>query len=73
MVAPKKTKEEIMAGMKADAELAKKEFNDMSSDGELDDGTMSSLSGWWERWFQRAGHKRLAYILMGKEMPGGKR
>lgn len=68
MATPKKTKEEILAEMDADAELARKEFESMLSGGSLDDGTTKVLSNWWERWYLRAGHKRLAYILMNKEM-----
>ncbi|MBA7638615.1 hypothetical protein ES703_46271 [subsurface metagenome] len=66
MTTSKKSKEEILAQMDADAKLAKKEFDEMGDGGELDEGTMTSLSGWWNRWYGKAGHKRLAYILMGK-------
>lgn len=64
-----KTKDEIFAEMNAAAGDAKKEFEDMCKFGEFDNGTLKSLAGWWERWFSKAGHKRLAYILMGKPMP----
>lgn len=63
---PKKSRGEILDGMDADAQMAKKEFEEMSSGGELDASTVQSISGWWERWYLKAGHKRLAYILMGK-------
>lgn len=69
MATPKKTKEEILAGMDEASLDARKEFTEMNTDGELDDGTLKSLAGWWERWYPTAGHKRLAHILMQE---GGK-
>jgi len=66
-----KSKEEILAEMDADAELARKEFEGLKAS--VDKATFEAIHGliaaWWEKWFQRAGHKRLAYILMGKPMP----
>jgi len=63
-----KTKEEILAQMDADAENAKKEFVQMRAN--CDKGTFEAIHGliaeWWKRWYLKAGHKRLAYILMGK-------
>lgn len=56
-----KSKAEVLAQMNADAELARKEFEDVDS--------VAKVALWWERWFQKAGHKRLAYILMGRPMP----
>ncbi len=66
-----KTKAEVLAQMTADAELAREEFEGLLSGGNLDEGTAKVLSNWWERWFQKAGHKRLAYILMNKKLNGG--
>ncbi len=64
MTTPKKTKEEIMDGMNADALLAKEEFEGFLK--ELDDDTLAHITNWWEKWYLKAGHKRLAYILMNK-------
>lgn len=70
-----KSKEEVLAQMDADAELARKEFQEMktNSDRAAFEATYGLIGSWWERWFQRAGHKRLAYILMGKVMPEKRR
>ena len=65
-----KSKEEIIAQMTADAELAKEEFESMLTGNNLDDGTIKVLPNWWGKWFLKAGHKRLAYILMDKKLPG---
>ena len=71
MTTPKKTKAEILAEMKADAELARKEFDEMVKSRDMlksDNFSLTNVSAWWERWYLKAGHKRLAYILMGKKM-----
>ena len=70
MTTPKKTKEEIFAEMNAAAREARAEFNQMrtDSDGVTYDAALGLINAWWERWFQKAGHKRLAYILMGKKL-----
>lgn len=68
MVTPQPTKAEILAKMNTAAEDAKKEFEEMDKLGELDDNTLKSLAGWWERWYLKTGHKRLGRILMS----GGK-
>lgn len=52
--------------MKEAAEEARKEFNTRFTTE--DANTLDALGAWWERWFQTAGHKRLAYILMHKKM-----
>ncbi len=59
MTTPKST-EEILAQMDVDAGLAKEEFVAVDS--------VAKVALWWEKWFRKAGHKRLAYILMGKEL-----
>jgi len=59
-----KTKEEIFAEMDAAAEEARREFIEMT--GMLDGDTLKSLAGWWKRWYLKAGHKRLAWILMNE-------
>jgi len=72
METKQKTKEEIMAQMNADAKEAGDEFigmRDKMSDEEL--STLKTLSDWWEHWYLKAGHKRLAYILIGKKLSGG--
>ena len=71
MVQPQPTKGEVQAKMSADAEEARKEFEKIKANS--DKATFEAIHGliasWWERWFRKAGHKRLAYILMGKPMP----
>lgn len=66
MTQPKKSKEETLAQMDADAALAKEAYDEMCE--HLDTNTITALASWWYGWFQKAGHKRLAYILMGKEL-----
>lgn len=61
---PKKSKEEILAGMDAAAETAKAEFTSMCNS--IDKDAVAHIRNWWERNFTKVGHKRLAYILMGK-------
>jgi len=61
-------KEETLAKMDAAALEAKKEFVEMRTS--CDKATFEAIHGliasWWKRWFQKAGHKRLAYILMNE-------
>lgn len=61
-------KEETLAKMDAAALDAKKEFVEMKAN--TDKATFEAIHGliasWWKRWFQKAGHKRLAYILMNE-------
>lgn len=68
MVQP--TKEETLAKMDADAKLAREEFKQMAanSDRVTFDASVGLIAAWWEKWYPKAGHKRLAYILMGKPM-----
>lgn len=64
-----KTPEEIAAimdGMRAAAEVARKEFNELYS---KHPEAVTSLGLWWKNNFGDAGHKRLAYILMQKPYP----
>lgn len=61
---PKKSKEEILAGMDVASLDARKEYTEMK--GKLDPGTMFQLKTWWMRNFPKAGHKRLANILMNE-------
>lgn len=72
MTMPKKSKEEVLAGMDADAKLAREEFEQIraSSDKATFETIHGLIAAWWEKWFQRAGHKRLACILMGKKLNG---
>lgn len=67
-----KTKAEILAEMDTDAELAREDFESIraNSGKATFETTHGLIASWWERWFQAAGHKRLAYILMNKPMPG---
>ena len=66
-----KSKEETLAQMDADAKVAKDEFFKMTSSSEVDYGdSVRNLAAWWEHWYRKAGHKRLAYILMGKKLNG---
>lgn len=70
MTTSKRTREETFAGMDADAELAREEFESIkaNSDKATFEATQGLIASWWDRWFRKAGHKRLAYILMGKEL-----
>ena len=72
MSIPQKSKEEIMADMNESAELAKEEFKSIkaNSDKASFEAIQGLIAEWWERWFRKAGHKRLTYILMGKPLPG---
>ena len=72
MTTPKKTKEETLAQMTADAELAREDFESMkaNSDKATPEAVFGLIAAWWERWFRKAGHKRLAYILMSKKLNG---
>lgn len=72
MTTPEKTREEILAQMTADAKLAREDLNQMraNSDKMTFEATQGLVASWWERWYPRAGHKRLAYILMGKKLNG---
>lgn len=65
MNTPQLSKEELLAKMDAAAEDAKKEFNSIKGTGHI---ALDVLSGWWKRWYPKAGHKRLGRILMN----GGK-
>lgn len=66
-----KSKEEMLAEMDADAKKAREEFNDMCGHlNEVEASTLANIKGWWERWYPKAGHKRLAYILTGKKLNG---
>lgn len=69
MATPRPNKEETLAKMDADAMEAKEAYQEVLQGAELD--TIRSLADWWEKWYPKAGHKRLAYILMGKELKGG--
>ncbi len=71
MTTPRTTKEEILDKMDADAEIARGEFGKIKagSDRASSEAIFGLIAAWWERWYQAAGHKRLAYILMGKSMP----
>ena len=60
------SKDNDLKQMDEDAKLAREEFESLLSGNSLDDGTIKVLSNWWEKWFLKAGHKRLAYILMDK-------
>lgn len=67
MVTPQPTKEETLAKMAEDALKAKDEYLEMTSKmSEQELGVLEDIRSWWKNWFGRAGHKRLAYILMGK-------
>ena len=72
MTTPKKTKEEIMAEMNSEAHLARDEHRSMraNSDAATFESTEGLIAEWWKKWYPTAGHKRLAYILMGKELKG---
>jgi hypothetical protein len=59
-----KSREEILAGMDAASLDARKEYIEMKN--KLDPGTMYQLKSWWMRHFPKAGHKRLANILMNE-------
>lgn len=67
---PAKTKAEVLAEMDAYAEEAKTEFEDIkaNTDNATFEATHGLIAEWWEHWFRTAGHKRLAYILMSKQM-----
>ncbi len=71
MTTPKKSKEEVLAEMNTDAHLARDEFRSIraSSDEVSFDSAQGLIAEWWKKWFQSAGHKRLAYILMGRNLP----
>lgn len=68
MTQQKKSKEEIFAQMDADAKSAREEFKKMSanSDEATFEASRGLIASWWEKWYLKAGHKRLAYILVGK-------
>ena len=39
------------------------------AEGDIEDspemvGSMSRVAGWWKKWYPKAGHKRLARILL---------
>ena len=51
---------DVMAKMEADSKLALADFNNMTDD------EVKKVRAWWNKWYLKAGHKRLAYILMGK-------
>jgi len=72
MTTPKKTKEEVLAQMTADAELARVEFEQINANSDLTTyhAALNLVADWWERWYLKAGHKRLAYILMNKKLNG---
>ncbi len=69
---PAKSKGEVLAQMNADAELAREDLNQIraNSDKATFEAIQGLIAAWWERWFLKAGHKRLAYILMGKKLKG---
>ncbi len=72
MVTPKPalTKEEALAVMDAYAEEARVEFNSIkaNTDSASFEAVQGLIARWWLNWYLRAGHKRLAYILMNKEL-----
>ena len=72
IIISKKTAEEVMEGMNEAARLAREDFDSLKANS--DKATFEAISGllasWWDRWYLTAGHKRLAYILMGKKMKG---
>ena len=72
MTIPKKSREEILAEMNAEAHLARDEYRKTraNSDAATFDSIEGLIAEWWKKWFATAGHKRLAYILMGKKLPG---
>ncbi len=45
--------------MDANAKLAERELIVMGGEG-----TIAQLADWWRRWYLKAGHKRLARMLM---------
>ncbi len=49
----------------AAAHEAEKEFIQLS---ELYPGAISALRKWWERHYMKAGHTRLGYVVMGREL-----
>lgn len=62
------SKEQILAEMDAAALEAEKEFTEMRANS--DKATFEAIHGliasWWKRWYLKAGHKRLARILMNE-------
>lgn len=65
MAVPKKSKEEVLAGMDQAAETARPDFEKIK---EQYPEAVSVLKIWWKANFKEAGHKRLAYILMDMEI-----
>ena len=59
------SKDETLAGMDAEAQKAQEEFNALCEGWDKD--TVEGIASWWSNRFRSVGHKRLAYILMGKK------
>lgn len=50
------------------AQEAEKELTDLI----IKDNTISGLANWWKKWYVKAGHKRLARILLQNARKEGK-
>ena len=46
---------------------ASMDLESMVKESKLDEETLKNLAEWWNRWFMRAGHKRLGRVLMAKQ------
>ena len=56
----KKTPEQISTEMDEAAYKAQEDL------GSLDSEAVKVVTAWWEKWYRRAGHKRLGRVLLGK-------
>ncbi len=56
----KKTKEQALEEMDAQASNAQ---NDLVN---VDQDAVDKVREWWEKWYGKAGHKRLGRVLIGK-------
>ncbi len=60
------TADELMERMDADAALAKRELDEMVKS---DPTSVKLMAAWWNKWFPKAGHKRLGRILSKTVVP----
>jgi hypothetical protein len=51
-------KEDVLVKMDAAAEEAEKDL------GSLDRAAVEALAAWWQKWYMKAGHKRIGRIMV---------
>jgi len=62
-----KSKEEIIAEMDETADLAREEWDTLTTEEGFDHDALDKIASWLNKWVSKAGWKRLGRIIAGKD------